>query len=96
MATVDSSLWWDPFTDLLTDLENLSPSSQLPISLENKLRENHLWLLNSVSMFKLPNPKSRGALDSKQVKIGSRTLTIDSKFTELALKISSSLVVLSI
>ncbi|GJX61656.1 hypothetical protein Tco_0294556 [Tanacetum coccineum] len=91
MATVDSSLWWDPFTDLLTDLENLSPSSQLPISLENKLRENHLWLLNSVSMFKLPNPKSRGALDSKQVKIGSRTLTIDSKFTELALKISSSL-----
>lgn len=63
---------------------------------ENKLRENHLWLLNSVSMFKLPNPKSREALDSKEVKIGSRTLTIDSKLKELALKISSSLVVLSI
>ncbi|KAL4591841.1 hypothetical protein LXL04_004815 [Taraxacum kok-saghyz] len=36
MATtksVDASLWWDPFTDLLTELENLSPSLELPISL---------------------------------------------------------------
>ncbi|KAK9070882.1 hypothetical protein SSX86_009450 [Deinandra increscens subsp. villosa] len=94
MATkksVDASLWWDPFTDLLTELENLSPSSELPISLENKLKENRLWLLNSVSLFKPPNQKSREALDSQQVQIGSHQLNIQTKFKELALKISSSL-----
>ncbi|KAI3804009.1 hypothetical protein L1987_32177 [Smallanthus sonchifolius] len=94
MATkksVKASLWWDPFTDLLTELENLSPSSELPISLANKLKENYLWLLNSVSLFKSPNQKSREALDSQQVQIGSHRLTIQTKFKELALKISSSL-----
>ncbi|KAI3798466.1 hypothetical protein L1987_33743 [Smallanthus sonchifolius] len=95
MATtksVEASLWWDPFTDLLTELENLSPSSELPISPANKLKENYLWLLNSVSLFKSPNQKSREALDSQQVQIGSHQLTIQTKFKELALKISSSLV----
>ncbi|KAJ0513739.1 putative nucleoporin [Helianthus annuus] len=91
MASVDASLWWDPFTDLLTDLENLSPSSELPISLANKLKENHLWLLNSVSLFKPPSQKSKEALDSQQVQIGSHRLTVQTKFKELALKISSSL-----
>ncbi|XP_071717637.1 uncharacterized protein [Rutidosis leptorrhynchoides] len=94
MATtksVDASLWWDSFTDLLTDLENLSPSSELPIPLGNKLKENHLWLLNSVSMFKPPNQKSKEALDSQHVQIGSHKLTIDAKLKELALDISSSL-----
>lgn len=28
--TVDSSLWWDPFDSLLTDLEHASHSSDLP------------------------------------------------------------------
>ncbi|KAL8188648.1 hypothetical protein R6Q57_029668 [Mikania cordata] len=94
MATtrsVDASLWWDSFTNLLTELENLSPSSELPIYLANKLKENHLWLLNSVSLFKSPNQKSREALDSQQVQIGSHQLTIQTKFKELALKISSTL-----
>ncbi|KAL8234414.1 hypothetical protein R6Q59_020514 [Mikania micrantha] len=94
MATtrsVDASLWWDSFTNLLTELENLSPSSEFPISLANKLKENHLWLLNSVSLFKSPNQKSREALDSQQVQIGSHQLTIQTKFKELALKISSTL-----
>ncbi|MFS7978434.1 hypothetical protein Hanom_Chr10g00915461 [Helianthus anomalus] len=91
MASVDASLWWDPFTDLLADLENLSPSSELPISLANKLKENHLWLLNSVSLFKPPSQKSKEALDSQQVQIGSHRLTVQTKFKELALKISSSL-----
>ncbi|KAI7739485.1 hypothetical protein M8C21_012230, partial [Ambrosia artemisiifolia] len=89
--SVDASLWWAPFTDLLTELENLSPSSALPISLANKLKEHHLWLLNSVSLFKLPNQKSKEALDAQQVQIGSHRLTVQSKFKELALKISSSL-----
>lgn len=94
MATtksVDASLWWDPFTDLLTELENLSPSSELPISLAIKLKENHSWLLNSVSLFKPPNQKSREALDSQQVQIGSHQLTIQPRLKELAMKISSSL-----
>nr|XP_043624466.1 uncharacterized protein LOC122596031 [Erigeron canadensis] len=94
MATsksVDASLWWDPFSDLLTQLENLPPSSQLPLSLENKLKDNHSWLLNSVSMFKPPNQKSKEALDSPQIQVGSHRLNIDTKFKELALQISSSL-----
>lgn len=94
MATtnsVNASLWWDPFTDLLTELENLSTSSQLPISLANKLKENHSWLLDSVSLFKPPNKKSREALDSQQVQIGSHHLTIQPKLKELAMKISSAL-----
>lgn len=57
-----------------------------------KLKENHLWLLNSVSMFKPPNQKSKEALDSQHVQIGSHRLTIDTKLKELALNISSSLV----
>ncbi|CAH1423389.1 unnamed protein product [Lactuca virosa] len=94
MATtksVDASLWWDPFTDLLTELENLSPSSELPISLVNKLKVNHSWLLGSVSLFKPPNQKSREALDSQQLQIGSHQLTIQPRLKELATKISSSL-----
>ncbi|KAL4585015.1 hypothetical protein LXL04_009628 [Taraxacum kok-saghyz] len=94
MATtksVDASLWWDPFTDLLTELENLSPSLELPISLAKKLKENHSWLLDSVSLFKPPNQKSREAMDSQQVQIGSHQLTIQPRLKELAMKISSSL-----
>ncbi|KVH88163.1 Nucleoporin Nup186/Nup192/Nup205, partial [Cynara cardunculus var. scolymus] len=94
MATtksVNASLWWEPFTDLLTELENLSTSSELPISLANKLKENHSWLLDSVSLFKPSNQKSREALDFQHVQIGSHHLTIQPKLKELAMKISSSL-----
>lgn len=58
----------------------------------NKLKENHSWLLGSVSLFKPPSQKSREALDSQQLQIGSHQLTIQPRLKELATKISSSLV----
>lgn len=56
------------------------------------MKEKHSWLLNSLSLFKPPNQKSREALDSQQLQIGSHQLTIHSNLKELAIKISSSLV----
>lgn len=91
VKTVDASLWWDSFTLLLNELENVSLSSDLPPSLEKKLKENHAWFLDTVNLFKPPNPKSREALDAKQVKIGSRQLRIQSELKDAALKTSSIL-----
>ncbi|KAJ6692836.1 NUCLEOPORIN NUP188-like protein [Salix purpurea] len=42
--TVDSSLWFDSFTTILTDLENAPLSSDLPPHLAKKLKENHACL----------------------------------------------------
>ncbi|KZV41118.1 hypothetical protein F511_09314 [Dorcoceras hygrometricum] len=84
--TVDASLWWDPFSSLLTELECSALSSQ---SLANKLRDNHAWFLGSISKFKQPNHKSREALDSLSVKIGSHELNIHPKLKDIACKISA-------
>ncbi|KAG8368145.1 hypothetical protein BUALT_Bualt15G0014600 [Buddleja alternifolia] len=89
--TVDASLWWEPFHALLTELENASFSSDLPKSLEKKLKDNHAWFVDTVSRFKLPNQKSREALDSGVVKIGPHELNVQPEFKETALKISSIL-----
>lgn len=61
---------------------------------EKKLKENHAWFLDTVNLFKPPNPKSREALDAKQVKMGSRELRIQSELKDAALKTSSILVIL--
>ncbi|XP_022146238.1 uncharacterized protein LOC111015501 isoform X2 [Momordica charantia] len=91
-TSVDSSLWWDPFSLLLTELENVSLSSaQLPPELMKKLDDNRAWFLDSVSLFKKPNEKSRVALDSPQVKVGSHTLSIQPELKVKALKFSSYL-----
>nr|GMD09812.1 nuclear pore complex protein Nup188 [Ipomoea batatas] len=91
IKVVDSSLWWDSFSVLLTELENISLSSDITSSLERKLKENHPWFLDAKSLFKPPNQKSREALDASAVKIDSRQITIRPELKETALKISSIL-----
>ncbi|XP_059647512.1 uncharacterized protein LOC132293878 [Cornus florida] len=89
--SVDASLWWDSFSLLLTELENASLSSDLSPNLVEKLKENHSWFLDTVSLFKSPNQKSREALNSRQVNIGSHQLIVQPELRETALKISSIL-----
>ncbi|XP_022947489.1 uncharacterized protein LOC111451342 [Cucurbita moschata] len=91
-TSVDSSLWWDPFCLLLTELENVPLSSaELPPKLVKKLDDNRAWFLDTVSLFKKPNEKSRAALDSQEIKIGAHTLSIQSELKDKALKLSSYL-----
>ncbi|KAI4297724.1 hypothetical protein L6164_037599 [Bauhinia variegata] len=87
--SVDASLWWDSFTLLFTELENSSLSTELPQNLAKKLKDNHAWFLNTVSLFKTPNEKSREALNSQKLQIGSHQLTIQSELKDKALQISS-------
>ncbi|XAR59058.1 hypothetical protein NMG60_11014689 [Bertholletia excelsa] len=89
--SVDSSLWWYPFEVLLSELENASPSSDLPPHLVKKLKDNHAWFLDTVSCFKPANEKSREALSSRQVKVGSHQLTVQPELKDTALQISSLL-----
>ncbi|XP_071935327.1 uncharacterized protein [Coffea arabica] len=93
VRALDASLWWDSFSHLLTELEDVSLSSDLPPSLEKKLKDNHAWFLETVRMFKPPDQKSREALalDSKQLKLGSHQLTVQPALRDAALKISSLL-----
>lgn len=85
---VDSSLWWDPFASILSDLENVSLSSDLHPNLVKKLKENHAWFVDTMSLFKPPNQKSKEALNSQKVKIGSHELNIQPELKEKALQIS--------
>ncbi|XP_011046730.1 PREDICTED: uncharacterized protein LOC105141252 isoform X1 [Populus euphratica] len=89
--TVDSSLWFDSFTTILTDLENASLSSDLPPHLAKKLKDNHAWFVETVSLFKKPNANSREALDSEIIKIGSHEVTVKPELKVKALHISSYL-----
>ncbi|XP_015893450.3 uncharacterized protein LOC107427578 [Ziziphus jujuba] len=89
--SVDSSLWWDPFSLLLTELENASLSSDLPPYLVKKLKENRAWFVNTLSFFRPPNAKSREALHSRELKIGSHLLNIRPELKDQALEISSFL-----
>lgn len=57
-----------------------------------KLKDNHTWFLGSISQFKQPNQKSREALDSRSVKIGSHELNIHSNLKDIACKISAVMV----
>ncbi|TKY67768.1 Nucleoporin NUP188-like [Spatholobus suberectus] len=90
-SSVDASLWWDSFTVLLTELENSSLSSDLPPNLAKNLKDNHAWFVDTLSRFKPPNQKSKEALNSKTLKIGSRQLTIQPHLKDKALQISSCL-----
>ncbi|MBA0619886.1 hypothetical protein Godav_005677 [Gossypium davidsonii] len=90
--SVDRSLWWEPFSSLLTDLENASPSDDLPEPLAKKLKENHNWFVETVDRFKSPNEKSKEALmSSEQIKIGPHELTVKPDFRDKALQVSSYL-----
>ncbi|XP_012436343.1 uncharacterized protein LOC105762916 [Gossypium raimondii] len=90
--SVDRSLWWEPFSSLLTDLENASPSDDLPEPLAKKLKENHDWFVETVARFKSPNEKSKEALmSSEQIKIGPHELTVKPDFRDKALQVSSYL-----
>ncbi|XP_027354241.1 uncharacterized protein LOC113864573 [Abrus precatorius] len=90
-SSVDASLWWDSFTLFLTELENSSLSSDLPPNLAKKLKDNHAWFVDTLSRFKPPNQKSKEALNSKMLKIGSYQLTIQPHLKDKALRISSCL-----
>lgn len=89
--TVDSALWWDPFETLLADLEHASLSSDLPEPLAKRLKENHFWFIDSVARFKPPNEKSKEALGSEKLKIGSHELSIKPPLRDKALQVSSYL-----
>ncbi|KAM3398313.1 putative protein isoform X4 [Capsicum galapagoense] len=91
LATVDASLWWDPFTHLLAELESVSLSSDLPPPLEKKIKDNHAWFSDTISLFKPPNQKSREALNASRLKIGLHQITVETDKKEAALKISSTL-----
>ncbi|CAK7329543.1 unnamed protein product [Dovyalis caffra] len=89
--TVDSSLWFDSFASILTDLENSSLSSDLPPHLAKKLKENHAWFVETASLFKKPNAKSREALNSAEIKIGYHEIPVKPELKDKALRISSYL-----
>ncbi|XWS67769.1 hypothetical protein CRYUN_Cryun04dG0033700 [Craigia yunnanensis] len=90
--SVDPSLWWEPFSSLLADLENASPSDDIPEPLAKKLKENHDWFVETVARFKPPNEKSKEALMSSQkIKIGLHELTVKPDFRDKALQVSSYL-----
>nr|DAD40324.1 TPA_asm: hypothetical protein HUJ06_014647 [Nelumbo nucifera] len=89
--SVDESLWWDSFVLLLNDLENAPLSLELPLSLVKKLKNNHSWFLDTVSLFKPPNQTSRAALDSHKVDVGSHRLIIQPQLKDVALHVSSCL-----
>ncbi|CAA3010617.1 Hypothetical predicted protein [Olea europaea subsp. europaea] len=89
--TVDASLWWDPFSSLLADLENSYLASEFPSYLEKQLKDNHAWFLNSILLFKPPNQKSKEALFAQKIKIGSHEVNVQPELKDVALKISSVL-----
>ncbi|KAJ7001417.1 LOW QUALITY PROTEIN: hypothetical protein NC653_011748 [Populus alba x Populus x berolinensis] len=66
--TIDSSLRSDSFTAILTDLENASLSSDLPPHLAKKLKENHAWFVETLSLYEKPNAGSRVALNLEKIK----------------------------
>ncbi|KAJ4965226.1 hypothetical protein NE237_017075 [Protea cynaroides] len=89
--SVDASLWWDSFVLLLNDLENAPLSAEVPASLVKMIKNNHAWLLGSVSLFKTPNQTSRAALDSPQINVGSHRLIVQPELKDVALHASSCL-----
>lgn len=89
---VDGSLWWESFTQLLSELENVSLSSDIPSFLVKKLKDSHVWLLGAVSLFKPPSQTSREALNSQQVNVGQHRLIIRPELKDMALQISATLV----
>ncbi|XP_030450648.2 uncharacterized protein LOC115672831 isoform X2 [Syzygium oleosum] len=96
MATaksVDASLWWDPFSSLLAELEDAPLSADLPPPLVKKLEENRGWFLGTVLLFRPPNAKSKEALASsqQQLKIGPHELTVKPESRDKALAVSSFL-----
>lgn len=56
------------------------------------MKDNHAWFVNMFSLFKPPNKKSREALESKQVNIGTYQLNVQPGLKEVALRLSNSLV----
>lgn len=88
---VDGSLWWESFTQLLSELENVSLSSDIPSFLVKKLKNSHVWLLGAVSLFKPPSQTSREALNSQQVNVGQHRLIIRPELKDMALQISATL-----
>ncbi|KAL5706010.1 hypothetical protein ACHQM5_024227 [Ranunculus cassubicifolius] len=81
--SVESSLWWDSFSELLSWLESKNPNPN-----ESRLKKNHTWFLETVSEFKRPNRSSRSALDSNQILIDSHRLTLHPNLKQIALQIS--------
>ncbi|GFP89006.1 nucleoporin nup188 homolog [Phtheirospermum japonicum] len=85
---VDAALWWEPFSDFLAELENASVTSEIPPSLEKKLKDHHVWFSDTIAQFRSPNQKSREALDSPCIKIGMHELNVQPELKDTALKIS--------
>ncbi|XP_031493788.1 uncharacterized protein LOC116259924 isoform X2 [Nymphaea colorata] len=90
--TLDASLWWDSSSDLLNDLERLSSSdSNVAPSLANRLKINGRWLLETVALFKPPNPASKEALNATSVNLGSHNVVIRPELRNPAIKVSDCL-----
>ncbi|KAI3989451.1 hypothetical protein MKX01_022726 [Papaver californicum] len=91
--SVAESLWWDSFVNLIDELENASDLSttEIPSSLVKKLKSNHVWFLDTVSLFKPPNQKSKAALDCDQINVGSNKLVVRPELKDVALQVSHCL-----
>ncbi|KAL9691487.1 hypothetical protein QQ045_011911 [Rhodiola kirilowii] len=89
--TVDSTLWWDSFATLLSELENVPVTEDLPPKLLEKVKDNHEWLLDTVTRFKPPSQSSKEALKAQKVKIGSHELKVQPELRDMALQISELL-----
>lgn len=57
-----------------------------------KIQDNRWWFRNSVSGFKDPNTVSRLALDSPRISIGEHQFPVNPDLKEVALTVSSILV----
>lgn len=51
-----------------------------------------MWFVETLTCFKPPNVKSKEALNSQTVRVGSHQLSIKPEFKDEALKLSSNLV----
>ncbi|KAF8013563.1 hypothetical protein BT93_I1419 [Corymbia citriodora subsp. variegata] len=91
VKSVHASLWWDSFPSLLAELEDAPLSADLPPPLVKKLEANRAWFLDTVLLFRPPSAKSKEALDSQRLKIGTHELSVKPELRDKALAISSFL-----
>ncbi|MCL7051372.1 hypothetical protein MKW94_008768, partial [Papaver nudicaule] len=57
-----------------------------------KLKNNHVWFLDTVSLFKPPNQNSKAALDCNQINVGSNNkLIVKPELKDVALQVSHCL-----
>ncbi|KAG0574974.1 hypothetical protein KC19_VG307200 [Ceratodon purpureus] len=99
--SVSGELWWEPHTASFYALDKCGSadgagerdgSSEGDARLVEELKAHHGWLLNTLTFFKIPNEVSRNALSSSCIDVGSHPLQIKSELRDIALQVSTHLV----